>query len=151
MTPPITHFAGDYRFLSNFYPSPLSIHSAEWIIPTTIVYPTLEHAFQANKALDVNDRVRIAAAPTPGIAKRWGRKVHLRPDWDRVKLDIMYWLLTLKFEDRALAGMLWATGDAELIEGNTWNDTFWGVCKGVGENHLGKLLMRVRAEHNEGR
>ena len=39
---------------------------------------------------------------------------------------------------------LLATGDAELIEGNTWNDTYWGVCRGKGKNHLGKIIMEVR-------
>lgn len=56
-------------------------------------------------------------------------------------------LLVIKFsgKDPFLTRALMATGNAELVEGNTWNDTFWGICNGTGENHLGKLLMKVRA------
>jgi len=68
----------------------------------------------------------------------------LRPDWARIKLDIMYHLLQQKFRDPLLQKLLLRTQDAELVEGNVWNDTYWGVCSGVGENHLGRLLMLVR-------
>ena len=55
-------------------------------------------------------------------------------------------LIAQKFDKGELALALKYTGDAELIEGNNWGDTFWGVCNGVGENHLGKLLMARRAQ-----
>ena len=64
-----------------------------------------------------------------------------------MKIDIMRQVLKSKFtQNPELKAKLIATGDAELIEGNNWNDRFWGVCRGVGQNHLGKLLMEVRAE-----
>lgn len=54
-------------------------------------------------------------------------------------------------ENETLKNMLLATGDAELKEGNTWNDTFWGIDQktGSGENHLGKILMKIRDEFSE--
>jgi predicted NAD-dependent protein-ADP-ribosyltransferase YbiA (DUF1768 family) len=79
-------------------------------------------------------------------AKKLGRQVQIRRDFDANKLDIMFKLLRLKFANAELAKMLIDTGDTILVEGNTWNDTFWGICNGVGQNNLGKLLMLVRRE-----
>jgi ribA/ribD-fused uncharacterized protein len=132
-------FDGEYAFLSNFYEAPVEKGG--------IVYPTNEHFFQAMKTLDNEERKKIAAALTPGQAKRMGRKVKLRPDWDSVRLQIMREGLVLKFLcHKDLAKKLVATGDAYLEEGNWWNDTFWGVCNGAGCNMLGKLLMQLREE-----
>ena len=75
----------------------------------------------------------------------------MRADWEEVKIEIMEEALRLKFDDPHLKDLLLATGDKELIEGNTWNDQFWGVCNGVGENNLGKLLMKLRKEYSEGK
>ena len=55
-------------------------------------------------------------------------------------------LLRQKFAREPLRSQLLATGEAKLIEGNHWGDTFWGVCRGQGENHLGMLLMKAREE-----
>ena len=70
----------------------------------------------------------------------------LRPAWDDIKLNVMRDLVWRKFsEDPELRAKLLATGDAELVEGNAWGDTFWGVDQsGKGENHLGKILMETR-------
>jgi predicted NAD-dependent protein-ADP-ribosyltransferase YbiA (DUF1768 family) len=71
----------------------------------------------------------------------------VRPDWDDTKINTMLTLLRQKFAlGSELAKKLLDTGNRDLVEGNTWGDTFWGVCKGQGENMLGKLLMQVRAE-----
>jgi ribA/ribD-fused uncharacterized protein len=130
----IDKFDGKYRFLSNF-----STEGA--------VLPSVEHQFQALKATTVEEAVFVMAAPTPGQAKRRGRSVQLRSDWERKKLDIMRALDFQKFSrDETAKGKLLATGDQELIEGNTWNDTFWGVCNGKGKNALGVILMAVREE-----
>ena len=135
----IDRFTGDYDFLSNFHPSPIEVDG--------VTYPTVEHAFQAAKTSIPEEKQAVAAATTPGSAKRLGRKVQLRPDWEEVKVGIMEDLVRLKFTTHAdLRAQLLATGDAELVEGNNWNDRFWGVCKGSGQNHLGKLLMKIRAE-----
>ena len=140
----IVEFDGDYAFLSNFYPSTI-YHDG-------ITYPTNEHFFQAMKTLDISERKAIAAAETPGLAKRMGRNVKLRPDWEKIKVDVMRLGLILKFTDAELAEKLVATGDEELVEGNWWHDNTWGNChctecsrKG-GRNLLGMLLMEVRKE-----
>lgn len=133
----IDKFDGEHAFLSNFHPSPIRVQG--------IWFPTVEHAFQAAKTLDPTERDAIARATTPGRAKRLGRQVTLRPQWDDVKIGVMEDLLRRKFDG---VGPLWtqllATSPAELIEGNTWGDIFWGVCQGKGQNHLGKLLMKIR-------
>jgi len=135
----IDRFQGEYGFLSNFHAAPITFER--------IVYPTVEHAFQAAKAKDRALKLSVANAPSPGAAKRMGRKLHLRPDWEMVKVDIMRALVRLKFSTHSeLRAQLLATGDAMLIEGNTWNDTFWGVCQGNGRNQLGEILMEVRRE-----
>ena len=134
----INSFEGEYAFLSNFYEHPIS--------NGVITFPTNEHYFQAMKTLEDDERLAIARAATPGQAKRMGRSVKLRPDWESIKLDVMETAVRIKFTAPELAAKLIATGDEELVEGNWWNDTFWGVCNGVGENHLGKILMKVRAD-----
>ena len=134
----IDKFDGEYFFLSNFSASPFRIDN--------VLFPTMEHYFQANKADNQNDYLRIAYAPTPGEDKRLGRKIQLRPDWEKIKDNIMLTGLRKKFADPELRNLLLATGDEELVEGNYWRDTYWGVCNGVGQNKLGKLLMQVREE-----
>lgn len=134
----IDKFDGEYAFLSNFYPSPIT--------DGNIIFPTVEHFFQAAKTVNMADYEMIAAADTPGRAKRLGRRIELREDWEEVKDGIMLEALRRKFSDDFLRRKLIATGDAELIEGNDWNDMYWGVCAGVGRNKLGKLLMQVRNE-----
>lgn len=128
--------AGGRSFLSNFYS-----HNGAL---------TVEHFFQAAKTTDPGWNAEIMAAPTPAAAKKLGRRAPLRPDWDDVKIQVMLELLRTKFSDPELAQMLLDTGDAELIEGNWWGDRFWGVSKGSGENHLGRLLMQVRDELRAG-
>lgn len=140
----IVEFDGENEFLSNFYHSPVFYEG--------IVYPTNEHFFQAMKTLDLAERQRIANAETPGMAKRMGRNVLLRPDWEQVKVDVMRTGLMLKFTDAALAEKLLATGDEELVEGNWWHDQTWGSCfcpdhcRTPGRNLLGMLLMELRKE-----
>lgn len=136
----IAAFTDEHRFLSNFWPAVVSLPG------DPNVYASVEHAYQAAKSLDADQRWAISMARTAGGAKRLGKTVRLRPDWERVKLDVMLDLLRQKFIHADLAKLLRATGTAELVEGNTWGDTFWGVCNGVGENHLGRLLMQVRTE-----
>ncbi|MBI5762056.1 MAG: NADAR family protein [Planctomycetes bacterium] len=137
--PPITEFQGELRFLSNFWLAPV-VHEG-------IAYPSAEHAYQAAKTLDMAERRRIAAIRDPAEAKREGRKLTLRPDWETAKFTVMEHCVRDKFTRNAdLTAKLLATGNAELIEGNTWGDRVWGVYQGQGENRLGKILMKVRAE-----
>jgi N-glycosidase YbiA len=139
VTPPITRFEGEYHFLSNFYPAPISLFHGR------LVAATAEHLYQALKAVKPEDMRFVLDAPTPGQAKRRGRAIEVRPDWDEMKIAVMCAAITQKFANPELAQWLKDTGDAELIEGNTWGDRFWGVCKGEGENNLGKILMAYRA------
>ena len=134
----IDSFRDKYFFLSNYSCSPFYIDN--------VLFPTMEHYFQASKADNQNDYLRIAHAPTPGDAKRLGRHIQLRRDWEEVKEDVMLNGLRKKFADPELRDLLLATGDEELVEGNYWGDTYWGVCNGVGKNRLGYLLMQVREE-----
>lgn len=139
----IKEFDKEWAFLSNFYWQEIE-HEG-------IVYPTNEHFFQAMKTLDPAERRAIANSGTPGQAKRMGRKVSLRPDWENVKVAIMKEALYKKFADEELADWLVETSDEELVEGNWWHDNFWGSCscekcKDQGLNMLGKLLMEVREE-----
>lgn len=136
----INQFTGQRAFLSNFYPSRIELDGEQ--------YPTVEHAFQAAKTLDKAERKLIRQAATPAQARRLGRKVHLRSDWEPVKGRVMRSLLQQKFADPELQRMLVGTGDAELVEGNTWGDRIWGCVKvkgrWVGQNRLGQLLIEIR-------
>lgn len=135
----IESFSAEYRFLSNFWPADVEFEGAP--------YPSVEHAYQAAKTLDPAERRRIAALPTPAEAKRAGRRLALRPDWEIAKFAVMEQCVRYKFTHHAdLREKLLATGDAELVEGNTWGDRVWGVYQGRGENRLGRILMKVRAE-----
>ena len=136
--PDITRFAGEYRWLSNFWPAPIPYGN--------ITFPTSEHAYQAFKSQDPEVWKIVAALPTPGMAKRYGSKIVLHPDWDSFKVETMRRILVIKFQNPELKAKLIATGDAQLVEGNTWGDLFWGVdtTMGVGSNQLGKLLMGIR-------
>lgn len=133
---PIDEFRGIWRCLSNFYAARI-LYEGEY-------YPTVEHAYQAAKSFDAGVRRHIAALPKPGDAKRAGQRVKLRSDWEQVKLGIMEDLLQKKFEIWDLRASLVGSWPRQLIEGNDWGDRYWGECDGVGENHLGKLLMKVR-------
>lgn len=136
MSNAITEFRGSNFFLSNFYIAPVFYQG--------IRFENNEAAFQAAKC---PERMRDFCGLNPQSAKRLGRRVELRPDWEDVKYDVMYQVCKAKFlQNAALYKKLIDTGDAELVEGNTWGDQVWGVCKGVGENNLGKILMRIREE-----
>lgn len=134
----IASFNGPYRFLSNFAASPI------WV--GGILYQTVEHAFQASKTTIPMERERISKLASPGMAKRAGRNVQLRDDWEYMKFTVMLNLVTLKFTIPDLRQKLLATGEQHIQEGNTWGDTYWGVNlkTGEGANHLGRILMVVR-------
>lgn len=143
----IADFRGRYWFLSNYFSAPILLTGAHFG-PSGIVFPTNEHAFAACKTFDLHLRQQIAAQRTPGEAKRLGRGVQLRDDWDTARLTVMARLVHEKFvQHPRLAQMLIQTGDEMLVEGNTWGDRFWGAdcTSGVGENHLGQVLMQERA------
>jgi ribA/ribD-fused uncharacterized protein len=140
---PINSFQEPHRFLSNFWPCYI-----EW---EGLVYPTLEHAYVSAKVEAHVLKEKIRSCSTPGEAKEYlaANQLETAGFWtNEKKLQVMEDLLHIKFGGKVplLTRALLGTGYAELIEGNTWDDTFWGVCNGTGENHLGKLLMKVRAK-----
>lgn len=132
----ITSFSNEFSFLSNFYECDVTFDGC--------TYRSVEHAYQSAKTFDVLQREMIRSATTAGNAKRLGRKVTIRDDWERVKLGLMRDLVHQKFSCPELRTALNATKGMNLIEGNHWNDTFWGVCRGKGQNWLGIILMEVR-------
>jgi ribA/ribD-fused uncharacterized protein len=134
----ISSFKGNYDFLSNFYLCPMSFNGT--------IYGSSEAAFQAQKTFDYTIR-EIFSTLSPKLSKRLGNAIRCRPDWDTIKVKLMEEIVREKFtQNLDLAKRLISTGEEELVEGNTWRDTFWGVCNGVGENHLGKILMNIREE-----
>lgn len=147
----IRFFRGDYDFLSNFHPCELTVSDLPW--------PTAEHLFQACKTFDFTHQEHVRLAPTPGEAKKRGRAVAIRWDWEQVKDQTMKGIVTIKFpRDPAntMTMQLLTTGRRKLIEGNWWHDQYWGDCycdrpgrpncRTPGRNRLGVLLMRRRAE-----
>lgn len=138
----IETFFGQYRFLSNFWPA-----TFVW---DGIIWHHSEGAYVAAKTLDQDMRLQISKVKNPGDVKRLGRKLELRPDWEQVKVQIMYEIVKAKFtQNPDLKQKLLDTGDAILEEGNTWGDKVWGISppgSGNGRNELGKILMRLRDE-----
>ena len=135
----IREFKGRYLFLSNFYNNP--------VLYNGLVYENAEAAFHASKCIKLEDRFKFANL-NPSEAKKLGRMIELRDDWEEVKDQIMYEIIKNKFRDCRLRQMLVDTGNEELQEGNWWYDTYWGVDihTGKGLNKLGKILMKVREE-----
>lgn len=125
-------FRGNYYFLSNFYPAPVKIDGR--------VYSCAEAAFQALKCVGYEDQfVGLSGSE----AKRLGRRLPMRPDWGTVRVEAMRRVLQQKFSDPVLMTQLRSISGI-IQEDNDWGDTYWGVCRRVGENHLGKLLMGIR-------
>jgi hypothetical protein len=130
-------FTGPYGFLSNMMSVP--------IVYKGRVYSSSEAAYQAQKCRNEQDKAQFAYIPGKK-AKALGKALDRRDDFEQLKNQFMKEILTIKFRLPELKAMLLATGDLELVEYNYWGDTYWGVCRGEGENHLGKILMEIRAE-----
>lgn len=137
----IEEFRGEYRWLSNFW-----IHD-------TARRLSVEHHYQAAKTTNYQDWLLIMSAETPSLAKKYGKpverggRISVREDWNDVRLTLMEQFTREKYgTNRKLRQKLLDTSGSLIIEGNTHGDTFWGVCNGVGENNLGKIIMRIRDE-----
>jgi ribA/ribD-fused uncharacterized protein len=128
----VNEFRGPFWFLSNFSDG------------GRYCQPTAEHQFQARKAREVRDAIWVMSAATPKEAKSRGGRIELVDHWEEIKVSVMREVLIAKFSDPELLDMLRATGDRKLVEGNSWGDRFWGVCRGEGLNWLGVLLMEIR-------
>ena len=133
----ITRFRGPFKFLSNLYPTPITYKGN--------TYCCLEAVYQAQKSLDPAIHERFANIRLPYKARGMGQRIKtIRPDWFDIRISIMEELLYIKFSHPQLKEWLQCTGQSKIVECNTWGDTFWGIYNGVGENHLGTLLMKVR-------
>ena len=145
----INSFDKEYEFLSNFYPSLIAIHEENGSL---MLYKTVEHAFQAGKTTDMALKRKIGSQSTPGKAKKLGRIIALRSDWEEIKIERMKKCVHDKFQIPYLQEKLLTTGEEELIEGNFWHDNFWGNCQCdkcqriIGQNYLGKILMAEREQ-----
>jgi len=140
----IDSFTGQYAFLSNFFQSPLVYMGMTW--------PTVEHLYQGLKAGN-SAAIGILDCKTPGEAKKYGRRIRLRPDWEMVKDQVMLYCIRMKFMQPGFQENLLATWPNELVEGNQWHDNYWGKCycgrclaTGIHRNMLGRILTQVRHE-----
>ncbi len=137
----IYEFFEEYRFLSNFHMIPIQIDN--------IWYPSTEHAYQAMKSFDEQEKIIISKLEKPSEAKKYGMTIKLRQDREEVKIDYMYQINKLKYLDSTLSEMLLSTDNAILEEGNYWGDKFWGISPSAsnnGKNMLGRILMNIRSE-----
>lgn len=138
----IDSFRGKYFFLSNFYEAPVTYEG--------LTYQNNEAAFQAQKCANPKEREAFTKM-NPSEAKRTGRRVQLRKDWEKIKISVMTDIVKAKFEQNSnLAEKLLATGDACLEEGNDWGDRIWGTVNGQGANCLGNILMNTREQMKRG-
>lgn len=137
----IKQFKGDYEALSNFSECQIRMGG--------VYYPSVEHAYQAAKTIDKKEReLFLNDNVTAGRAKRIGRTITIREEWDDIKVSVMRELCRQKYNIPKYQQILLLTGDALIQEGNNWNDLFWGVDlqSGVGNNNLGKILMAIRSD-----
>ena len=132
----IDQFKNEYQFLCNFFPNHIQYKGK--------IFESSEAAYQSEKCPGSE---HLFVGITANESKKLGKKLKLRLDWDQVKNGIMEEILRIKFAPGTpLAQKLLNTGDEELVEEISWQDVYWGVCNGVGQNHLGKLLMKIRSE-----
>ncbi len=143
----IKTFDDEFFFLSNFYQSKFYYDGQMW--------KTVEHFYQAHKATNMGDLMTVANAETPSKAKKLGREIKCRDDWEEIKDKIMFTGLQYKFNCHTdLRDKLVDTSPMILIEGNKWHDNYWGVCSceqckdKEKLNKLGEMLMRIRDMHN---
>jgi ribA/ribD-fused uncharacterized protein len=133
--------SSEYRWLSNFFESPMILNGKD--------YQTVEHWFQSQKFTNSELQEKIRLAPTASKAKALGKKREssFRADWDSLREDILYTGLQAKFQQNPiLLEKLLATGTYELKEDSPW-DSYWGLGKsGKGQNRMGHLLMKLRTE-----
>ncbi len=132
-------FVDKYRYLSNFHLSK--------VVFDGITFSSSENAYQSSKLLLIEDKIAISNVSPVESRKFWidKEKKYSPEKFDQLKISIMRIILFDKFtRDTCIRTKLLNTKGLFLEETNWWNDTFWGVCKGKGSNHLGKLLMEVR-------
>lgn len=132
---PILGFQGEYRWLSNF--------ALCFIMYDGVVYPSVENAYVAAKTLNPDARRQLETC-SPNDAKSIGRTLPLRKHWDQLCVPLMRQFLIQKYSQVPYRRLLIETEGRYIEETNWWNDQFWGVCGGKGENILGVLIMDIR-------
>ena len=135
----IKQFRDEHIWLSNMTSVKITYKGIE--------YASSEHAYMSAKSDSMEWKSRCADSQiTAPQIKRESREIILIDDWDNIKLDVMAEVIDLKFSEEPFKTLLLKTGDTHIQEGNTWNDTFWGVNldTGEGENNLGKIIMEKR-------
>lgn len=128
-------FKNEFYFLSNMYPCELHING--------LTFTCAEAAFQSFKVLDKEARKQFQGI-SGFEAKKLGKQVSLRTDWNNIRLDVMLAVLKVKFKQHPELATLLKMINVPIVEDNTWNDTFWGRCNGRGNNYLGKLLEQIK-------
>ena len=138
----IKEFQGKYRWLSNFAPINIRLGNLN--------YASVEHAYMSMKSADIEWKKKCASTSSPGQIKRLSKTITLCEDWDSIRLSVMESLVRIKFNDPDYKAKLLATGNQNIQEGNYWNDKFFGISlkTGDGENHLGRIIMKIRDELN---
>lgn len=137
----IREFKGEYEWLSNFSPVVIEYKGHK--------YPSVEHAYVAAKVDDPEWRWHCTSSHiSPASIKKQGQKINIRKDWDLIKLQHMRELIDQKFDQEPYKSLLLSTGTQKIMEGNRWNDTYWGVClkTNKGENNLGLLIAAKRLQ-----
>lgn len=140
----IHQFRGEYGWLSNFAECPIDIMG--------IVYPSVENAYMSCKRADDEWKLFCRDNDAATVKKK-SKNIELRENWEDIKLQAMKHCLLEKFNQEPFRTKLLDTGNQNIVEGNYWNDTFWGVDlkqdPNIGENHLGRLIMEVRKSLKE--
>jgi ribA/ribD-fused uncharacterized protein len=135
----IKGFFGDFRFLSNFFDSPVYFDG--------LCYRSSECAYQAAKIIPEHRKMFVHA--TSYESKNLWKdptldKLYTPVMWDEIKYEVMMAIVFDKFyRNKELRELLLMTENAYLEETNHWNDVVWGVdCRsGKGSNWLGQILM----------
>lgn len=136
-------FKDNYAFLSNMYECKVQVCIGNDSTP--YIFKCVESTFQACKC---PERVQEFINLNGYQAKKLGRQVNLRADWEQIKVDCMKSIVKAKFDQNRILKLRLISLKECIIEDNTWNDTFWGVCNGIGDNVLGKILMDLRDYYN---
>lgn len=139
----ISRFRGEYSWLSNFYLTPVTYEG--------VIYKSVEHAYMSAKSDIPSWKIFCMNEENPGKVKKESKKITLVKNWDEIKYDVMKKCLFSKFRKNPLRQKLLDTGDQQIIEGNTWGDTYWGydINMQMGKNNLGKLIMKIRKKLQE--
>lgn len=155
-------FKGEKRFLSNMYIAPI-IFNFNIDTPSGIIYGdnekylSSEHLYQALKSESLHWQLIVRSIAKPEKTKSIARKslktlladnvstFIIREDWHDIKLSIMEKIVTEKFKQNPELFVKLKLIEGIIEEKNCWNDKYWGTVNGIGENHLGKILMTIRS------